>query len=239
MSDDKLPVLDQAAGLAARVRALEQRLAAVQLLMGAESRRNPVAAGWVALLGLFALAVGFLGLGVPQHYYQLLFAFLVLALGYQRGLWLAHPGAWRWPLYVLNYLLLCLLFKLMIGGGESYPFSWMQVPSVGSATAEEGSWLARNLPQLTLKWEGVTGVSDWHFDLTQLQTVLLLATLLGAAFQFQPFASLTAIVLLVVSLPAFLRFNWSWVIPFVVLAATTLYLQCGHWRRRQERSPPG
>jgi len=229
--DEQTPAVPgDAVQLAARVRVLERRLAAVSVLMGGDARANPLAAGWVALIGAFTIAVGYLALGIPQHWYQPLFAFLVLVLGYNRGLWTAHPGAWRWPLYLLNFLLLCLLFKLLIGGGESYPFGWMQVPSVGSQTAESGSWLARNLPQLTLKWEGVTGVSDWHFDLTQLQTVLLLATLIGALFQFQPFASMTALVLLVVSVPTYLRFNWSWVIPFVIFAASVLYLQSGGWR---------
>jgi len=212
--------------LETRVRDLEQRLAAVKLLAEAERAAGPpVGPALPLLLGLSALLCGYLGLGLPQHYYQPLFAALVLGVGYHRGVWHARADGWRWPLIVLNFVLLCLMFKLFIGGGTSYPFDWMQVPSISSAPAQEGSWFQRAVPSFSITWEGIPGVSDWHFDLTQVQTVLLIATLIGAAFQFQPFASFTAVLLLIVSVPTFAAFNWDWVIPFLVLAASAVYLQ--------------
>jgi hypothetical protein len=209
-----------------RVRELEERLAAVRLLAEAERAAGPpVGPALPLLLGLSALLCGYMGLGLPQHYYQPLFAALVLGVGYHRGVWLARGDGWRWPLVLLNFLVLCLMFKLFIGGGTSYPFDWMQVPAVSSTATEEGSWFQRAVPSFSITWEGIPGVSDWHFDLTQVQTVLLIATLVGAAFQFQPFASFTAVLLLIVSVPTFTEFNWDWVIPFLVLAAGAVYLQ--------------
>jgi hypothetical protein len=210
-----------------RVRELEERLALLTIPVLEKpvpmARVHPF---WTLSLGLAGLAVGYFGLGIPQHYYQPLFAALVLAAGYHRLVWQPCDGGWRWPLVIINFLTLCLLFKLLIGGGISYPFQWMQVPSIGAAPVEEGaSWFSRAIPQVSIVWTGVPGISDWHFDLTQVQTLLLMATVVGAMFNFQPFASFTAVMLLLISIPTLAEFNWDWVIPFLVLGGITLYLQ--------------
>ena len=56
-------------------------------------------------------------------------------------------------------------------------------------------------------------------------TTVANATLIGALFRFQPFASLTALALLLVSFPSYLSFNWDFVILFLVLGGAAIYLQ--------------
>lgn len=176
-------------------------------------------------LGLAALALGYLGLGLPQHYYQPLFATLFLLLAYHRGLLRLHPQPWRWPLVLLNLALLLLVFKLLLGGGLSYPFEWLKVPTMQQLPPADDSWTQKYLPHYQMVWEGVPGVSDWYVNITKIQSMLLIATLIGALFRFQPFASLTALALLVISFPSYLAFNWDYVVLFLVLGGTAIYLQ--------------
>jgi hypothetical protein len=215
--------------LVQRVAALEQLLAAGPVIaVRAPEVRRPVHPAWPLVLGLAAVACGYLGMGLPQHYYQPLFAVLVLMLGYHRSVWHAPSGAWRWGQAAVNFLVLAFAFKLLIGAGTSYPFEWMQLPSVVTVPpAESESWFRQALPHVTVTWEGVPGLSDWHYDHTQVQTLLLIVTVFGALFRFQPFASFTALVLVLVSIPTLTDFNWDWLIPFLVLAGAALYLQTG------------
>ena len=180
---------------------------------------------WPLALGLLALALGYLGLGLPQHYYQPLFAALFLLLAYHRGVLRFYPQPWRWPLVVLNLLLFLLLFKLMIGGGLNYPLDWLKVPTLQQLPPTDDSWSQKYLPHYQIIWEGVAGVSDWFINITKIQSILLIATLIGALFRFQPFASLTALALLLVSFPSYLSFNWDFVILFLVSGGTAIYLQ--------------
>jgi hypothetical protein len=215
--------------LVQRVAALERRLSAgpVIAVRPTEERRavHPV---WPLALGLAAVACGYLAMGLPQHYYQPLFAALVLMIGYHRRVWHAPAGGWRWTLAVLNFVVLAFGFKLLIGAGTSYPFEWMRLPSVTTVPPTEAeSWFSQALPHLTITWEGVPGLSDWHYDHTQVQTLLLITTVFAALFRFQPFASFTALVLVLVSIPTLVDFNWDWLIPFLVLAGAALYLQTG------------
>ena len=53
------------------------------------------------VLGLAALTFGYLGLGLPQHYYQVLFAALLMLLLYHRKFLLMPQGGWRWQGTVL------------------------------------------------------------------------------------------------------------------------------------------
>ena len=46
--------------------------------------------------------------------------------------------------------------------------------------------------------------------------------MIGALFRFQPFASLTALALLVVSFPSYVAFNWDLVVLFLVLGGTAI-----------------
>jgi len=210
-----------------RIQALEERYALAVLPVIEEAQRHkPIHPAWPLFLGVGALVSAYLGMGLPQHYYQPLFAGLVLAAGYHRKLWTLTAGPWRWPLVVINFLVLGFLFKLLIGAGTSYPFEWMKVPAIATApSGEDESWFSRAIPNLVITWKGIPGISDWNFDLTKLQTLLLIATLIGGLFRFQPFASFTAVILLLISIPTLVDFNWDWLIPYLVLGGTTLYLQ--------------
>ncbi|HJX17922.1 MAG TPA: hypothetical protein VJ437_06975 [Acidiferrobacterales bacterium] len=180
---------------------------------------------WALALGLIALILGYLGLGLPQHYYQPLFAALFLLLAYHRGLFRLYTGMWRWPLIVLNFALLMLVFKLLLGGGLSYPFDWLKVPSMQQIPPLDDSWTQKYLPHYQMVWEGVPGISDWYVNISKFQSMLLIATLIGALFRFQPFASLTALALLIISFPGYLAFNWDYVVLFLVIGGAAIYLQ--------------
>ncbi len=207
-----------------RIQKLEERLG----LLGDQTGRggqsfHPLAA---FLAGLVALVFGFFGMGLPQHYYHFLFTALLLALFYHRGFLLPARGRWRWPQMLVNFLVLCLFFKLLIGGGTRHPLDWLKAPAIIKAPpAGEGSWYDRMIPDFIVQWQGIPHVSDWSFDLTKIQTLLLIATLAGALFRFQPFTSITALALLIISVPVYLRFTWDWVVLFLALGSVSLYLQ--------------
>lgn len=214
-----------------RMQKLEARLARLELqppaLPAGAARPTSIDLhpSWPLALGLAALALGYLGLGLPQHYYQPLFAALFLLLAYHRGMLRLYPQPWRWPLVLLNLALLLLLFKLLLGGGLSYPFEWLKVPTMQQLPPADDSWTQKYLPHYQMMWEGIPGVSDWYVNITKIQSMLLIATLIGSLFRFQPFASLTALALLVVSFPSYLVFNWDYVLLFLVLGGAAIYLQ--------------
>ena len=214
MDDNRLNLLET------RIAQLESRLAIAD--RSVPSQFHP---GWPLGLGMLALGLGYLALGLPQHYYQPLFAGLFLLLAYHRGLFRLHAQPWRWPLVAPNFLILMLVFKLLLGGGLSYPFEWLKVPTLQQLPPADDSWTQKLLPHYQLVWEGVPGVSDWYVNITKFQSILLIATLIGALFRFQPFASLTALALLVISFPSYLAFNWDYVVLFLVIGGTALYLQ--------------
>ena len=211
-----------------RLNSLEARIAQLENRPATPGSTHPLPAlhpAWPLGLGVIALGLGYLGLGLPQHYYQPLFAGLFLLLAYHRSFFRLYPGAWRWPLIGLNFLLLMLVFKLLLGGGLSYPFDWLKVPTMQQVPPLDDSWTQKYLPHFQMVWEGVPGVSDWYVNITKFQSMLLIATLIGALFRFQPFASLTALALLVISFPSYLAFNWDFVLLFLVLGGTAVYLQ--------------
>ena len=214
MDDNRLNLLET------RIARLEGRLDTADL--HTPRRFHP---GWPLGLGVLALGLGYPGLGLPQHFYQPLFASLFLLLAYHRGFLRFYQQPWRWPLVALNFLLLMLLFKLLLGGGLSYPFEWLKVPTRQQLPPTDDSWTQKLLPHYQLVWEGVPGVSDWYVNITKFQSMLLIATLVGALFRFQPFASLTALALLVISFPSYMAFNWDYVVLFLVIGGTALYLQ--------------
>ena len=195
-------------------------------LAAASGQPGPIHPAWAIAAGSAALACGYIGMGLPQHYYQPLFALLVLLLAVRHGQIVLPRDHWRWPIAITLFLVLCLLFKLLIGGGMSHPFSWLKIPTIEVVpTAEDSSWYQRVLPDLNVTFKGVANLSDWAVDITRLQTLFLVATLLGAVVRFQPFASLTAIALLVVSIPTLASFNWDWVLLFLILGGTGFYLR--------------
>jgi len=199
-----------------------------------QTQLDPVAPSWfdgnssalAVVTGILALAAGYLGLGLPQHYYQPLFAILILTLGWRHGVISLPNSGWRWPLVIVMFLVLSLMFKLLIGGGTSYPFSWLKVPVFEMVKpAEEASWYVKVMPQFELNFKGIPNLSDWKIDITKIQTLFLVATLIGAMVGFQPFASLTALALLIVSIPTLTTFNWDWVLLFLLLGGATFYFR--------------
>ena len=218
-----------------RLAKLEERLARLETWLAPVLPPEPLLSlhpAWAFSIGLVALTLGYLGVGLPQHYYQPLFAVLFILLAYHRGVFRFYPQPWRWPLVILNLLLFLLLFKLMIGGGLKYPFDWLKVPTLQQIPPTDDSWTQKYLPHYQIVWEAVSGVSDWFINFTKIQSILLVATLIGALFRFQPFASLTALGLLLVSFPSYLSFNWDFVILFLVLGGTAIYLQSSPPRER-------
>jgi len=176
------------------------------------------------LLCIAAIATGYLGLGLPQHYYQPVFAGLILTLVYHRQGVALFPQPWRWPLVVLNFLVLCFLMKFLIGGGVATPFSWLQVPGLGESEATREGWRSWFTPNLELQWKDI-GLTQWQLDITRVQSLFLVFTLAAVLLRFQVFAAMTALILLVVSIPTLFYFNWQWVIWFLVATTVCFYLQ--------------
>lgn len=175
-----------------------------------------------ALLPISILACWF-GLGIPNHYYQIVLGILVVVLAYHKG-WLIKPKQmYSWILAFLNAVLVSLLFKLFIGSGYRFPLSWIKYPSMSQQEAKKTSW-SEVLPDFQLEWLPAE-IASWSIDLTIVQTFLLLLTVIAAFVEFQPFASLIAVILVLFSIPALVSFNWTWVFPAILLGAIALYLQ--------------
>ena len=71
-----------------------------------------------------------------------------------------------------------------------------------------------------------------------MHSSVLIATLAGALFRFQSFASITALALLIISIPVYLSFTWDWVVLFLISGSVSLYLQSRangvpYWRREE------
>lgn len=207
-----------------RLALLEERLDVMEGRSVAARRAAHPA--WALALACTASVFGFLGMGVPVHPYQYLFAALLLVLAYHRG-WL-RPGAgkWQWPLVAANFVSLALFFLIVLGGGVRRPFTWFKTPGIVKTLPPDNSpWYGKMLPDYSLQWLEVPGVSDWSVDLTKIQAFLLIATLAGALFRFQGFTSVAALALLLVSLPAYLAFTWDWVLLYLIALSISLYLQ--------------
>lgn len=181
---------------------------------------------WPFLLGLAAIVLGYLGLGYPQHYYQILFSVLLILLLYHRGSLRPARGSWKWPQIVVNFLLLCLLFKLLIGGGISHPLDWFKLPAITKAPPSgEQSWYSGMVPDYAVQWQAIPVLAQWSIDVTKVQTFLLLMIFVGALFRFEPFTSIVALVLIVASLPAYLQYRWDWIVLFIIAGSVSIYLQ--------------
>jgi len=207
-----------------RVLMLEERLD--RLEGGSERSGAAPYPAWPLALGCIAAVFGYLGMGAPMHPYQYLFSGLLLLLAYHRGSLRLPKGAWQWPQIAMNFLTLSQFFMIVLGGGVRLPFAWMRSPGfVKSPTPEEGSWYRAVIPDYLIQWNTIPGVSDWSIDVTKVQAFLLIATLAGALFRFQGFTSITALALLIVSIPVYLTFTWDWVVLFLVCGSVSLYLQ--------------
>ncbi len=228
-----------------RLRQLENRIGQLEQQLGAQNKTDRIQArqanllfrhpGWPLGLGLLAIVSGFYGLGPPQHFYQPLFAFLTLLLAYHRGFWVLPADHWRWPLVILNFLLLSLLYKLLISGGVSYPLDWLKTPIITrEVLPADSAWYKQLIPDFSLVWKPIPDVSNWGINLGKIQALILLATLAGALFRFQPFASYTAFALILVSIPGLIKFHWDWVMLFLILTGVVFYIQAN----MQSRSKP-
>lgn len=206
-----------------RVQRIEERIGLGAAEAAAPRLPHPA---WPFVLGSAAVAFGYLGVAYPQHYYQFLFSGLLLVLLYHRSFLLPSRGLWRWPQIVVNFLLLCLLFKLLIGGGISHPFDWIKTPSIAKAAhSGQESWYSRFVPDITIQWQAIPKLSEWSIDITKIQTFLLILTFAGALFRFEPFTSVTALALLIISLPNYLHYDWDWVVLFLIVGSVSIYLQ--------------
>ncbi len=210
-----------------KVISLEERVARLEGKVGWWEERFYFAPKMYAsstLMLALALALSVLGLGFPNHYYQPIFGALVVALGYHRN-WFAWPKrGLGWFIALLNTLVLSMLFKLLIGAGQVRPFGWVRSPNVQSGADEASNSFLKLFPNLEINW-GDNVVSTWQLDLTVFQTFLLLITLFGALFEFQPFVSLVALLLILVSIPSLISFDWTWIFPAVIATGIALYLQ--------------
>lgn len=207
-----------------RIQAIEERLNLMETNPG--TGFPSLHPAWAFVLTAASLVLGYLALGHPQHYYQFLFSGMLLLLLYHRGFLRPARGLWKWPQIVLNFLLLCLFFKFLIGGGITYPFDWLKLPVLTKIPPPaDPSWYSSFVPDYTLQWQSIPKVSEWSIDITKIQTIFLLATFAGALFRFEPFTSITAITLLVISVPAYLHYNWDWVVLFLIFGSISLYIQ--------------
>jgi hypothetical protein len=171
--------------------------------------------------------MGLRGLELPNHPYQVVLGVLTIALAYHRR-WLLLPSRpVDWLLAPLNALAVSVLFKLVIGSGIRHPLWWLRYPAI-QFRRDTGKWL-EVLPDLQLNWNDIP-LAGWEIDLTRMQTFLLMITLIGGLFRFQPFVSFTAFFLILVSLPAFASFDWTWIFPAMATTAVALYLQASNRR---------
>lgn len=181
---------------------------------------------WAILASLAACTAGLMGLGVPDHHYQPLFALLVLLLLWHRGIVRYRTDLWSAVLALTHFVLLMFVFKLLIGGGTAAPLAWLQLPSVEMVPApEDAPWYQRLTPGFELRMRAIPYVSDWRIDITKIQTLLLVATLAGALMRFQPFASLTALALLIFSAPILIAYDWDFVLLFLIFTGLSFYLR--------------
>jgi len=174
------------------------------------------------LLASLASYSAYRGLGTPNHPYQGVLAAMAVGLAYHRR-WLRFPTRWhQWAIALLNVLTLAMVNKLLIGSGIRQPFHWMKYPAL-NIEKTQGKWF-EVMPQMAVQWVPIS-IAEWQVDLTLIQTFLLLVTLIGALFRFQPFVSLTAFFLILVSIPAFATFDWQWVFPALAMTAVAFYIQ--------------
>jgi len=205
---------------------LKERIARLEGAVGWERTPVPLRKEYaIPVVGFLVLSIVLTvwAVGFPNHHYQLVLALLVVLLCYQREAFARTTRILTWAYAVLNTAILTLVCKLLIGLGEKYPLAWMKLPSVTLRDDPE-STLGKIVPNLNIAW-GETPLAQWAIDFTILQTFLLLLTIVAALFEFQPFASLTALLLLILSLPALMGFNWDYLFWGIICAAVGLYLQ--------------
>ncbi|MFA5073095.1 MAG: hypothetical protein WC539_04285 [Nitrospirota bacterium] len=216
-----------------RIAVLEEKISCTEM----PSQKPGFHPLWAMSLTIGSLLLAFYATGFPRHYYPVLFGLLLLLLLYHRGILKPSPGLWRWPQIIVNGLLFCMFFHFLIGGGITHPFEWLKLPVLTKAEPQtDASWYSWLMPDYSVQWQGIPKVSEWSIDLTKIQTFLLLAAFAGGLFRFEPFTSIAVITLLLVSLPAYLRYQWDTVFWFLILGSVSIYIQ-STIKKRCTRNP--
>lgn len=170
-----------------------------------------------------ALLCCYYGFGLPNHPYQYVFGILMVSVFYHKGSF-PIPKHWHeWILLVINMLVLSMLLKVVIGGGEPKPFNWFTLPAL------EGG-----LTSFKISWQQ-TAVSEWALPLTTIQTFFLVLTLFGTLIGFDLFCGLTTFVLVLLALPSLVSFNWTWALPAMISALFSFYLQADEAELKRDK----
>ena len=164
-------------------------------------------------LALFALGLCCYGIGLPNHYYQYIFGILLILCLYHKGAFPMPIHFSEWILMLLNILIASMLLKLVIGGGEPRPFSWLSYPTL------EGG-----VTSFKLTWQE-TSAAKWELPLTVIQSFFLIITMFGALIEFTFLSGMTSFVLVILAVPALIDFNWAFAMPGMIAALACFYLQ--------------
>ena len=205
---------------------IEERVARVEGALGIWDKDivlPPKMAFAASIVVGISIVTAILGLGTPNHLYQIVLAALSVAVLYHREVLAKPKGLLLYLLAFLNSAVLAILFKLFIGSGVRHPFFFIKYPDIKVSKAED-SGVLDVIPEMGITWEP-SSAALWSIDLTIVQSFLLIITIIGGAVEFQPFVSLTAFLLVFVSIPALVGFNWDLVFPSMIIAAVGFYLQ--------------
>lgn len=208
---------------ASRLSDLEVRLTALEKSSPAPTVFQKNGELLLATLGqgvaLYALTRG---VGAPNHPYQWALGILVTLMAYHSRKLQLPRRHYEFLLVFLNFAVAILLSKLLIGGGIRHPFDWMQYPSLSFSETKE-KWYSL-LPSTQFQWQP-SALAAWTVDLTVVQSFCAVLCAFTTAVRFQPFASFCGLLLVLFSIPALVEFDWGWVFPGLVAAATGFYLQ--------------
>ena len=165
------------------------------------------------VLALAAMAFCLYGIGLPNHYYQCLFGILAVSCLYHKGTFPVPNNFTEWILLLLNIFISSMLLKIIIGGGEPRPFSWLSYPIIeGGITSFKISWQE-------------THVARWELPLTVIQSFFFIVTMFAGLIGLTFLSSLTSFFLIVLAVPTLIDFNWTFAMPGLIAAFTCFYLQ--------------
>ena len=77
-----------------------------------------------------ALLCCYYGFGLPNHPYQYVFGILMVSVFYHKGSFPIPKRLHEWILLLINMLVLSMLLKVVIGGGDPRPLSWLTLPTI-------------------------------------------------------------------------------------------------------------
>lgn len=209
--------------LSHRLDALERRLTTHRAPIPPRSE-SLIAVACAALAIYCALQ----GLGFPNLIYQWSIGLALVGLAYHSGHWRLTRRPENLLFIPLNVVLIAMLTKLLIGGGLRHPFYWLRYPTIQLAAPGE-KWYSI-LPKTDLAWQS-SELASWVVDLTVVQSFLAVICVFTALIRFQPFASLVALLLVLISIPSLMEFNWPLVFPALLLSGVAFYLQTARPRK--------